>query len=121
MAFTSRYRKGPPPTLQILFMGSLVAELTKEFKSGSPVYTFRYLPEFKNRKLAPLPGLPYSEFPRQSPELWPFFVERIPDARRPEIQAWMKMKQLTEADDIRLIAELGAYSVTDPFEIRLAA
>jgi HipA-like protein len=121
MAFTSRYQKGPPPKLQILFKGVLVAELTKELKSEGPIYTFRYLPEFKNRKLAPLPGLPYSEFPRQSSELWPYFVERIPDARRPEIQAWMKMKKLSSADDIRLIAELGAYSVTDPFEIRLAA
>ena len=121
MAFTSRFHKGPPPKLHILFLGDLVAELTKDTKAGRTVYTFRYLPQFMSLKLAPLPGLPYSELPRTSAELWPYFAERIPDARRPEIQAWMRQKQLTEKDDIRLLAELGGHSVTDPFHIRLAA
>jgi len=71
--------------------------------------------------LAPLPGLPYSEDVLVSRELWPFFLERIPDVRRPEIQAWMKQHKLSEYDDIRLLTELGAHSATDPFEIRLVA
>ena len=121
MAFTSRFSKGPPPKLQILFLGTLVAELTKEVKVGGAVYTFRYLPEFNKLKLAPLPGLSYSEEPRTSRELWRYFAERIPDARRPEIQFWMKQKGLVGADDIQLLAELGSHSVTDPFQIRRAA
>lgn len=121
MVFSSRFRKGPPPKLQILFLGTLVAELTKKMESGRAVYEFQYLPDFMRLRLAPLPGLPYSESRQKSAELWPFFAERIPDSRRPEIQAWMRLKQLTDQDDIRLLAELGAHSVTDPYQIRLAA
>ena len=121
MVFSSRFRKGPPPKLEILFLGTLVAELTKEMKGGRALYTFRYLPQFLQLRLAPLPGLPYSQSPRESGELWPYFAERIPDSRRPEIHAWMKAKHLTDADDIQLLAELGGHSVTDPFQIRLAA
>ena len=119
--FTSRFYKGPPPTLQILYQGTLVAELTKVKKPKGPEYTFKYLPAFKDLKLAALPGLHYSEQPQISGDLWPFFAERIPDIRRPEIQAWMRLKKLSEYDDIGLIAALGAHSITDPYEIRLAA
>ena len=119
--FTSRFQKGPPPTLQILFHGTLIAELCKAKRDNRPVYTFKYLPAFRELKLAPLPGLPYSEEPQISGELWPFFSERIPDVRRPEIQAWMKKKKLSEYDDFGLLTELGAHSITDPFEIRLVA
>lgn len=119
--FTSRFHKGPPPTLQILFRGTLVAELSKTKQNGQPVYTFKYLPAFKQEKLAALPGLPFSDAPLESSELWPYFAERIPDARRPEIQALMKVMRLSEYDDIRLLAALGAHSITDPFEIRMAA
>ena len=121
MSFTSRFQKGPPPTLQILYQGTQVAELTKTGEGQAARYSFKYLPAFERLKLAPLPGLPISASPLQSRELWSFFAERIPDARRPEIHAWMKLKGLTERDDIRLLAELGAHSVTDPFEILLAA
>ena len=119
--FTSLFHKGPPPTLQIFYQGTLVAELHKAKQDNRPVYTFKYLPAFKGLKLADLPGLPYSEEPQAASMLWPFFAERIPDARRPEIQAWMKMKHLSEYDDIGLLAALGSHSITDPFEIRRAA
>jgi len=117
--FSSRFDKGPPPTLQLLFKGTLVAELRKD--KVQPEYSFRYLPAFKALNLAPLPGLPYREQWQTRSELWPFFAERIPDVRRPEIKAWMKLKGLTGLDDIALLAALGAYAITDPFEIRMAA
>jgi hypothetical protein len=119
--FTSILHKGPPPTLQILFQGTLVAELRKNRILGGPEYSFKYLPAFKELKLAALPGLPYWEEVQTRSELWPFFAERIPDVRRPEVLAWMKMNKLSGNDDIALLAVLGAHSITDPFEIRLAA
>jgi HipA-like protein len=119
--FTSIFHKGPPPTLQILFQGTLVAELRKTKVMGGSEYSFRYLPAFKELRLAALPGLPYREEVQTRSELWPFFAERIPDVRRPEIQVWMKVNRLSEYDDIALLAVLGAHSITDPYEIRLAA
>ena len=121
MGLTSRFHKGPPPTLQILYQGTLVATLTKEKRAEGTMYSFSYLPDFQRLRLAPLPGLPITSAPRESRELWPFFAERIPDARRPETQAWMQAKQISPDDHIRLLAELGAHSITDPFEIQLAA
>jgi hypothetical protein len=121
MSLSSRFRKGPPPALQILFRGTVVAELSKERKDGRNVYIFRYFRQFRDLGLAPLPGVPYTEATQTSPELWPFFLERIPDSRRPEIAAWMRKLRIGESDDIRMLAELGAHSATDPFEIRLAA
>lgn len=121
MSLRSKFHEGPPPTLQILFQDVLVAELSKAVRSGQAVYTFKYLPAFKEKKLAALPGLPYSEQPQERGELWAFFAERIPDARRPEIAAWMQRKNLDAKDDIRMLAELGSYSITDPFQIRIAA
>ncbi len=84
MSLTSRFHKGPPPTLQILFRGTLVAELSKGKKGGRNVYAFRYFPAFKELMLAPLPGIPFYEGVQESSELWPFFSERIPDSRRPK-------------------------------------
>lgn len=119
--FTHNFRKGPPPTLQIFYQGTMVAELSKAGRGTEAVYSFRYLPAFRALNLAPLPGLPYSDSPLQSSALWPFFAERIPDVRRPEIQAWMKIKKLSGYDDIGLLGALGAHSITDPFEIRRVA
>jgi hypothetical protein len=121
MRFTPRYHKGPPPTLQIFYQDRLVAELCKQKDGGRKLYAFRYLPAFREMNLAALPGIPYSDGLLEAGILWPFFSERIPDVRRPEIKAWMKLKDLDEADDLRILAELGAHSVTDPFEIRSAA
>jgi HipA-like protein len=119
--YTSIFHKGPPPTLQILFQGTLVAELRKNRVPGGSEYSFKYLPAFKRLNLADLPGLPYREEVQTKSELWPFFAERIPDIRRPEIREWMKLNKLSEWDDIALLAVLGAHSITDPYEIRLAA
>jgi HipA-like protein len=119
--FTSRFHKGPPPTLQVIYLDTVVAELTKKISSTGTIYAFRYLPAFKTLNLAPLPGLPYSEATRESHDLWPFFAERIPDARRPEVKALMNAKQLDPDDEFRLLAELGSRSITDPFEIKFAA
>jgi HipA-like protein len=114
-------QSGPPPTLQILFQGRLVAELRKNKVLGASEYSFRYLPAFKELRLAALPGLPYREEEQTRSELWPFFAERIPDVRRPEIQAALKLNKISAIDDIALLAVLGAHSITDPYEIRLAA
>lgn len=121
MSFRSKFHPGPPPTLQILFQDILVAELSKAMRGAQVVYIFKYLPAFKEQKLAALPGLPYSEQSLERGELWAFFAERIPDVRRPEIAALMQRKNLDPKDDIRMLAELGSYSVTDPFQIRMAA
>jgi hypothetical protein len=113
--------KMPPPTLQLIYSGRPVAELKREKMGVQQLYHFRYLPAFKELSLAPLPGLPESSSDHWSADLWAFFTERIPDIRRPEIDAFLKVNKINRHDDLVLLAELGGRTVTDPFEIRRVA
>ena len=105
---------GPPPTVQVLFEGEPVAEL----KSLRGKYLFRYLPGFRFKGLASLPGFPDLEKEYESVELFPFFEERIPDLRRPEIKESVRTKGLNEQDRLGLLCALGRRSVTDSYELR---
>jgi HipA-like protein len=109
----------PPPTLHVLYQGSDIAELKEE--KGQ--YVFRYLEAFKRLGLAPLPGLADVDPSRtyKSSDLPRFFLERIPDTRRPEIREYMRRSDISEHDKLALLAELSRLSVTDPFELVLQA
>lgn len=113
--------KSPPPTLHLIYQGKPVAELKKMKMGDEQLFYFRYLPAFKLARLAPLPGLPESKEEHWSKQLWGYFVERIPDTRRPEIEAVMRERKINRYDELQMLAELGSHTVTDPFEIRRAA
>ncbi len=116
--FSYRYNE-PPPTVEVLYTDTPVAELTL----NDGLFTFRYLPAFRRFGLAPIPGFPTTapEKKYMKQELWPFFSQRIPDRRRPEIRMVMEQLGLVDANELRLLAELGAHSVTDPYTLRLRA
>lgn len=103
------------PMVQVLFEGEPVAEL----KSLQGKYQFRYLPGFRGKGLASLPGFPDLDKSYESTDLFPFFEERIPDLRRPEIKEWVRTKGLDEQDRLALLCALGRRSVTDSYELRL--
>jgi HipA-like protein len=107
--------KTPPPTLLVLLDSIAIAEL-KQVKSK---YLFSYLPAFTDFKLATFPGLPFGQESQEFADLPPFFSERLPDLRRPEIRDWMRQHGVSEDDKLQLLANLGAHAVTDPFELRL--
>jgi HipA-like protein len=111
--------KNPPPTLIVYYKSEPVAELKKE--NGK--FAFRYFSAFFTLNLSPLPGLPagngqdflvYDELPA-------FFRERLPDTRRPEIKQWILRHQVDESNELRMLSELGAHSITDSFELKLSA
>jgi HipA-like protein len=108
----------PPPTLQVLFEGEPVAELSKGREDR---FVFHYLPAFKAKKLAPLPGFQDVDRMYESADLFPFFAERIPDLRRPEIREWIKTQNLDDANKLELLGALSRHSVTDSFELRIKA
>ena len=112
--FGYRYSE-PPPRLVVFFGPTQIAELTTE---GSQ-FVFQYLPGFKTVNLSPLPGFTDVTKVYRSPRLWPFFQERIPDPRRPEIRDLMRREGLAGASELELLARLGARTITDPFEFRL--
>jgi HipA-like protein len=105
----------PPPTLIVSYQNHAVAELKKE---GSK-FLFRYLEPFFTLDLAPLPGLaPRRDFVSFK-ELPAFFQERLPDMRRPEIRQFIRAHNIDEADELKMLACLGAHSITDSFELKL--
>jgi HipA-like protein len=113
-----RYRyKTPPPTLQVLYQHTLVAEL-QEFRTGG--YLFRYMPEFQHMNLSPFPGLPIGKDSLFS-ELPAFFAERLPDMRRPEVREAVEKSGIPKENKLRLLATFGSHAITDPFEFRLKA
>lgn len=113
MGLSTRF-KTPPPRLEVLFDGEVVAELRKE-RDGK--YKFRYLPSFKQKNLTPLPGLPFDK-DHTSTELFPFFEERIPELTRPEVAEWLRQHSVDKTDKLRLLAALSRRSVTDSYELR---
>src|SRR5437763_14414604 len=106
---------GPPPTVQVLFDGDPVAELSQ---GPHGTYFFRYLEAFKAKNLAPLPGFQDVDKTYESTELFPFFAERIPDTRRPEIREWIKQHHLSEDDKFALLGALSRKAVTDSYELQ---
>lgn len=113
MKWAWRY-KAPPPTLQVLYEGQAVAELEK-YPQG---YVFRYLDAFQELHLVPFPGLAPRKGDIPSEELPVLFEERLPDMRRPEVQARIQQLRVSRQDTLRLLVELGSHEVTDPFELR---
>ena len=110
--------KSPPPTLLVSYAGKVVAEL----KKVGPKYSFRYLDEFKQMNLSPLPGLPQNNGESLHDELPLFFKERLPDLRRPEIRSWLQAHpSVNQNDDLQLLGALGSHSITDSFVISQAA
>ena len=107
--------KTPPPTLLVLYQAIRVAELEK-YPQG---YVFRYLPAFHQLNLLAFPGLAPGRGDIPSEELPVFFQERLPDMKRPEIQARIRQLQISPDDTLRLLVELGSHAVTDPFELVL--
>jgi HipA-like protein len=112
--FRTKY-SSPPPKLHVVFHGVDVAELTKQRDR----YVFRYLDAFDKLGLARFPGLQKTE--NVSLDLPRFFAERIPDVRRPEIKELIRRERIPEHDELALLAALGRLSVTDPFELVMAA
>lgn len=104
--------------MQLLFEGVPVAELSY-LPQGK--YRFQYLEKFKEMKLLPLPGFPELNRRYESVDLFPFFQERIPDIRRPEVREWIRNQGIRETDKLALLDAVGRKGITDRFEMRLAA
>jgi HipA-like protein len=109
----------PPPRVVVLYDGVAVAELTRNPRKEE--YSFCYLPAFFEQNLAPFPGLVAKGEPHISAELFPFFEERIPDLRRPEIKESIKKLGIAETDKLALLGALSRNSVTDSYELRKVA
>lgn len=91
-------------------------ELIGELSCEGGAFVFRYEPDYE--------GPPISAFPRKdrlyrSDVLWPFFEVRMPPTSRKDVQD--VMKNVDSGDPLAMLEALGGRSVTNPYELRLAA
>lgn len=54
----------------------------------------------------------------RSTELWPFFEVRLPPLDRADVQHLIRERNIDAGDTMRLLAELGARTITTPYELR---
>lgn len=79
-------------------------------------FVFRYEPSYEGSLI---PEFPDRDSPHKSEVLWPFFEVRMPPTSRKDVQE--VMNRVNADDPLEVLAALGGVSVTNPYELRLAA
>ncbi len=93
---------------------------TLEFSGGQ--WTFSYSDWFKDQSTIQ----PFANFPDKSREyvsddLPPFFESRLPGVTQPQVEAFLKRKQINEGETkVALLKEFGRLTITNPFELQPA-
>jgi HipA-like protein len=80
-------------------------------------YTFRYSEAFRRRRDLPsLPAFPDMTKEYRSPDLFPFFLARLPPIGRPDVERFVAEHHIDPADTLRLLSVLGRKTITSPYE-----
>jgi HipA-like protein len=94
---------------------TLIGELTND--AGE--YVFRYHSRYAARDDYPaLVAFPDKQREYRSRTLWPFFDVRLPPLDRADVQRLIRERNLDTGDTLRLLAELGHRTITNPYELR---
>lgn len=82
------------------------------------VWHFEYSDEFKQTpKLRPLVEFPDLEKIYEQPELWQFFISRIPSTLQPDVERVLEEEHIDDDDLVALLRRFGRKTVTSPFEL----
>jgi hypothetical protein len=84
-------------------------------------FVFEYADDFAHANLPPLPDFPVTDRQYESPDLWPFFLVRLPPADRPDVQRVIKDRGLEPDDTLGILGKLGRKAVSFPYELEFAA
>ena len=95
-------------SVYLLYKNEPMGELIKDTNG----YKFRYLPEYKGKRLIVFPE--DKEYHHKT--LFPIFSCRLPYERRPDIQDILEEYGMTEYDEFELLKRSGAKLPTDDFE-----
>jgi HipA-like protein len=81
-------------------------------------WVFSYTDEFKQQdELQPLIGFPQVEKVYESPELYPFFVQRIPGLKQPKVQQIIEKENIDASNEVALLKRFGEVSIANPFRL----
>ena len=78
-------------------------------------WIFRYSDWYTDQtKYLPIIDFPQKEEQYVSPELWPFFVSRIPGLKQPSIQQILAKDKVDQHDTVSLLKKFGRQSIQSP-------
>lgn len=80
-------------------------------------FVFEYSAEFVKSGLPLLPDFPKTGEVYRSPELWPFFLVRLPPVDRPDVRAEIERMNLQADDTLQILGRLGRAAITSPYEL----
>lgn len=94
---------------------------TLEFRAGQ--WFFSYSDWFKNQSdIKPFANFPNVTREYVSDDLPPFFESRLPGVSQPQVEAFLKNKDLIDEGELKvaLLKKFGRRSITSPFELQSA-
>jgi HipA-like protein len=95
----------------------LVGRLRKE----KDEYVFAYSDDFKARPGLPsLPDFPNRNKTYRSPDLWPFFLVRLPPKDRHDVQEYLREAGIPPENTLEVLGALSRRAISSPYELELA-
>jgi len=98
-------------TRRFVVLGDLIAE-------ADGTFTFTYRPEARrDPEFRPVPGFPDPHLEYRSPELFPFFTNRVMSPRRPDFGSHLRAIGLDshEATPVQMLVRTGGRRATDTY------
>lgn len=86
------------------------------------IWQFEYSDEFRrDGSYRPIVEFPDVNKTYRSPTLWQFFASRIPSLEQAEVEEILKREHIQEDDAVRLLQRFGKRTITNPFQLDVAA
>jgi hypothetical protein len=82
------------------------------------MWCFSYTDEFRAQSaVRPLFSFPDATrvYSSKAPTAWPFFANRIPPVKRPDIRKILHTEDIDETDTVALLTRFGQRSITNPY------
>lgn len=116
---------GTSPDERALFILQLDELTIGSLTLRDGVWEFEYSPEFRAQPsneigVQPLVDFPDVEKVYRSPDLWPFFLARIPSVSQPRVLEEIERRGLDQKSASQLLRAFGERSIANPFLLRSA-
>lgn len=86
------------------------------------IWQFEYSDEFRSDgSYRPIVEFPDVNKTYRSPILWQFFASRIPSVEQAEVEEILRREHIEEDDAVRLLQRFGKRTITNPFQLDVAA
>ena len=111
-----------PQDKQLTFALTIDDKVIGELQLDHGIWHFTYSLWFvKQNTISPLIDFPDKNRSYKSPELWPFFLARIPGLKQPAIQKVIQQEKIDPNDLPSLLQRFGKKAIQNPFELNFVS